>query len=85
VHLLTGITALAVGAASNHASQLFFRIFGIVYGLVAILGFLGGDRPVLGVIANNMADAWLHLGIAAVSLFIGFALHERPSLNQQRA
>jgi hypothetical protein len=85
VHLLTGLAALVVGTASHHASVLFFRVFGIVYGAVAVLGFLGGDQAVLGIIANNRADSWLHLAIAAVSLFVGFAMHERPSLTSQKA
>jgi hypothetical protein len=72
VHLLTGIVAIMCGLASEHAAILFFRIFGIVYGLVAVLGLIGGDRPILGMISNNMADVWLHIGIAAVSLLIGF-------------
>ena len=76
VHLLTGMVALACGLASSYASQMFFRVFGVVYGLVAIMGFAMGDQPLLGVIANNMADAWLHTAIAAVSLYLGFAVRE---------
>jgi hypothetical protein len=83
VHLLTGFVALAVGFASAQASQLFFRIFGAIYGLVALLGFAGGDRAILGIIANNRADSWLHLAIAAVSFLIGFVLHETPALREQ--
>jgi hypothetical protein len=73
IHLLSGLMALWVGFTGLHASKLFFRIFGAVYGLVAILGFVYGDRDILGLIASNMADTWLHVGIAAVSLFLGFA------------
>jgi len=71
VHLLTGAIALWAGYTGLHASKMFFLTFGIVYGLVAILGFIAGDRPVLGFIANNLADAWLHVGIAAVSIGLG--------------
>ena len=73
VHLLTGAIALGVGMTSAYASRLFFQVFGIVYGLVAVLGFVYGDQPILGLIANNTADAWLHVLIAAVSLYLGFA------------
>jgi Domain of unknown function (DUF4383) len=73
VHLLTGAIALGVGMTSVPASRLFFQVFGIVYGLVAVLGFVYGERPILGLIANNMADTWLHVLIPAVSLFLGFA------------
>jgi hypothetical protein len=76
VHVLTGAAAVACGLTSAYASQMFFRIFGAIYGLVAILGFAMGDRPIFGLISNNLADAWLHTAIAAVSLFLGFAFHE---------
>jgi hypothetical protein len=42
--------------------------------LVAILGFVAGDTPLLGMIANNQADAILHVLIAVVTLWIGFAM-----------
>jgi hypothetical protein len=71
VHLLTGFIALWAGYSSSHASKLYFLVFGIVYGLVSILGFIMGDRPLFGLVANNFADAWLHLGIAAVSIAFG--------------
>ena len=77
VHLLSGIVALICGFAGERAAILFFRIFGIVYGLIAILGLVGGDQPILGIISNNMADVWLHIAIAAVSLLIGFGVRRR--------
>jgi hypothetical protein len=73
VHLLSGACALCAGMTSVRASRMFFQAFGIVYGLVAVLGFVEGDRPIFGLIANNHADAWLHVLIAAVSLLLGFA------------
>jgi len=78
VHLLSGAVALAAAASSVNASRTFFRLFGVVYGLVAVLGFVAGDRPVLGMLANNAADTWLHVAIAAVSLLLGFAVKEAP-------
>jgi hypothetical protein len=52
---------------------MYFRIFGLVYAAVAIMGFLKpGDTMLLGLISNNTADTWLHVGIAAVSLLLGF-------------
>src|SRR5205085_4415292 len=76
VHILTGLIALMSGLAGEHAATLFFRIFGVVYGLVAMLGFAYGDRPILGFISNNVADTWLHVAIAVVSLLLGFAVRE---------
>jgi Domain of unknown function (DUF4383) len=73
VHLLSGVVALLCGMSGLGASRWYFRIFGLVYALVAVLGFLNpGDTMLLGLISNNMADTWLHVAIAAVSLLIGF-------------
>ena len=73
VHLASGAVFLLCGMAGAGPSRMFFRIFGIVYALVAALGFYYGDNAILGVISNNSADTWLHVGIAAVSLIVGFA------------
>src|SRR5687767_11433199 len=80
VHLLSGFIAIVIGFIGEHAARNFFRAFGVIYGLVAILGFIYGDRPILGLIANNAADTWLHVGIAAVSLLLGFAVKESPEV-----
>ena len=73
VHLLSGVVALICGMAGVGASRLYFKIFGLVYGAVAVLGFLNpGDTMLLGLISNNTATTWLHVVIAAVSLIIGF-------------
>ena len=73
VHLLSGVVALICGMMSVGASRMYFRIFGLVYAAVAVMGFLNpGDTMLLGLISNNMADTWLHIAIAAVSLLLGF-------------
>lgn len=74
VHLLSGAVALFCGMTSVGASRNYFRIFGIVYGAVAVLGFLnpGEHTMLLGLISNNTADTWLHVAISAVSLILGF-------------
>jgi hypothetical protein len=73
VHILSGVAALIAAGISFKAAVNYFRIFGLIYGLVAVLGFFGGDQPVLGIIANNTADNWLHVAIALVALTLGFA------------
>ena len=73
VHLITGAVALLAAYKGVRASELFFQVFGIIYGLVAILGFIAGNRLIMGMIANNLADAWFHLIVAAVSLYLGFS------------
>lgn len=72
VHLLSGVAALFAGMTSVGAARVYFKIFGLVYGAVAVMGFMMGDTMLLGLISNNTADTWLHVVIAAVSLLIGF-------------
>lgn len=73
IHLLSGALALYAGMSGGDAAKMYFRIFGIVYLLVAILGFFAGDKDILGFISSNMADTWLHVVIAVVALYAGFA------------
>ena len=72
VHLLSGIGALACGFAGERTARAFCFIFGAVYGLVALLGFLGVTQ-VVDLLHLNPADNWLHTAIAALFLITGFA------------
>jgi hypothetical protein len=72
VHLATGIVALLCAMSGAGAARTFFQIFGIVYAIVAILGFVKGDDINIWIISNNVADTCLHVVIAVVSLFLGF-------------
>jgi len=73
IHLVSGVVALAAGMSSFSASKMYFQIFGVIYALVAILGFVYGDKDILTLVASNMADTWLHVVIALVALYFGFA------------
>jgi hypothetical protein len=72
VHLLSGLGALACGFAGERPAKLFSLAFGAVYGLVAILGFLG-VKAVIDLLHLNAPDNWLHLVIALVFLGAGLA------------
>jgi hypothetical protein len=74
VHLATGIVAIIVGMSSDKASKMFFQVFGVIYALVAVLGFYSGDQPLLGIVSNNGADSVLHVVIAVVALYLGFGM-----------
>lgn len=73
IHLASGVAALAGGLTTEAYARLYFQVFGVVYGLVTVLGFIGGDT-VAGILPVNMADNFLHLVIAAVALFLGFGV-----------
>src|SRR5258708_27770453 len=59
VHILSGLVALYVSMASDSAAKTYFQVFGIIYLLVAILGFVYGDNAILGFVSSNMADTVL--------------------------
>jgi hypothetical protein len=79
IHLATGAIASWVGFGGSFAScRTFCRIFGAVYGLVALLGFLAPavlsrilDHPRLGA-AELMPDNLLHVVITLCALGAGF-------------
>lgn len=82
IHIVTGIIAIWVGSVTERASILFFQIFGVIYGIIAILGFFYMDSPIFGIVANNIPDAWLHVVIAVFSLVVGFG--SKKTINNNR-
>jgi preprotein translocase subunit Sss1 len=83
IHLLSGVAALATGYSSPAASRLYFQIFGVVYALVALLGFVYGDKALFGIVEHNMADTFLHVVIAGTALYFGFASKPEPVRNKE--
>jgi len=71
VHLLTGLVALIVVMKSESAMRMFFKVFGIIYAVVVVIGFVQGDT-VFGLFGVNLWDNILHLVVAVVALWLGF-------------
>ena len=66
VHLASG--ALLLAASPKRASAKAVALaFGVVYLIVAIVGFIQGDT-VLGLIPVNTADNFLHVAISALGI-----------------
>jgi hypothetical protein len=79
VHIISGIFLL-IGVYTALTPSLALKILGVVYAIVAILGFVmmkGGDGVMFG-IAMNMMDHWLHVVLAIVILAAGFGLAPGP-------
>jgi hypothetical protein len=75
-HIVSGIFLL-LGVYSSLGPSLALKILGVVYAIVAVLGFItmkGGDGLMFGVIAMNMLDHWLHVALAIIILAAGFGL-----------
>jgi hypothetical protein len=75
IHLASGIFLL-IGVATPLGSGLALKILGVIYAIIAILGFIivGEDMMMLGFIMVDTADKWLHVVLAVVLLLAGFAL-----------
>jgi len=80
VHLVSGVIFLLCGIAGAGPSRTFFRIFGLIYALVAVLGFMNPNGPLLGMISNNPATTWLHVVLAAAMLFLGFVAKDTATV-----
>ncbi len=74
VHIVSGLVLLA--GVYGFGASLALKVVGVVYALVAVLGFfiVGEDQMMLGLIHVNEADKWLHVLLAVVILIAGFAL-----------
>lgn len=83
IHLLSGVAALIAGFTSEKYAKSYFQIFGIVYGLVTVIGFIQ-QTTVLGLFPIDLADNFLHLALSAVILFVGFGIKSSRKL-QARA
>lgn len=70
IHLLTGAVGL-LAAISTMFARRYFQVFGIVYGLVFVVGLIQG-HTVLGLFSVNSADHVLHAIITGLALYMGF-------------
>lgn len=76
VHIVSGV--IAIMAATNFRyAKLYFKLFGILYGLVAIVGFVREGDLSFMMMYTNTADNILHAVIAVVAIFLGFFVAKR--------
>lgn len=73
VHLLSGALVIVFAKRGEAQAQLFAKVFGVVYALVAVFGFVAEDF-LSRLIAVNMADHVLHIVLALVFLYVGFGM-----------
>lgn len=71
-YIISGGIALLCGISGSIASKIYFIIFGIIFLIVAILGFMVGEGMVLNLLPVNQADNILNIVIAVISLYFGF-------------
>ena len=72
VHIVSGAIFLIASMSGAGTARIWFQIFGVIYAVVAILGFMNPSGPLLGMISNNPNDTYLHVVLAVLMLAIGF-------------
>ena len=76
VHLVTGVLGLVVGFSETVANSVFYNKWvGVIYVLVAILGFIQPDL-MASLLNVNTADNILHLVLGIVLAGVGFGIKE---------
>src|SRR3989344_7893432 len=72
VHIITGLIFIIVSMKAAGSAGGVLKVFGIIYVLVALLGFFSSDNTVLGFMAVNGADNVLHLILGVVIFFLAW-------------
>jgi hypothetical protein len=80
VHLASGLVLVFAASRGEDAAQMGAKVFGVVYALVTILGFVA--MPTLTkLIGLNTADNFLHVLLTVVLLYLGFGASKVVSSN----
>lgn len=74
VHILSGLILLIAGFLDETSALWTTQAFGVIYGLIAIIGLFVWNGMLLGFIAMNGWDTVLHAVIAAILLYLGFGV-----------
>jgi hypothetical protein len=79
LHIVSGTIFLAASIFGERPARLWFLTFGVLYGAIAAAGFVVGEGKILGLISNNLYDAWGHTGLALAMLLIGLTIRQKGS------
>jgi hypothetical protein len=77
LHITTGMSFLLAAAIGIRAARAWFRLFGIFYSALGVVGFVVGNNLILGLISNSVIDSWGHLFLGLVLILLGRAWPDR--------
>ena len=79
VHWLTGVLGLAAYGMGDKSAMMYAKIFGVVFTLVAILGFVAPDflGSILGYRVNMFYNL-VHTVTGLAGLYVGFMGMKKP-------
>ena len=73
VHLITGLIGLVAGlSGGGKGSRAFAQVFGVIYTLVAILGFASVPASLVTALHLNTPYNVIHLVVGLLGLLAGF-------------
>ena len=79
VHILFGIWGL-VAYRTLSAARLYARSVAVIYAVLAVMGLIPGLNTTFGLIPLYGHDVWLHIVLAAVAAYFGWAPVRREEL-----
>ena len=83
VHILYGLAGL--GFAATHAGARNYLIWGgAVYAVLWLYGLIIADDAVANFVPVNLADDWLHFGLAVAMILLGVFLGRRVTTSAPR-
>jgi len=74
IHLVVGAIGVYACTREDYA-KLFYRVFGVIFAVIAILGFWKGAD--LYMIHPNSADNFFHLIVGIVGLYYGYYFNKK--------
>jgi len=80
MHIASGVIFIVASVIGARVARWWFRVFGAIYAVLAIIGINAGDGLICGAISNNWNDAVGHAGLALAMLLVGFAPLKRLAI-----
>jgi hypothetical protein len=74
IHLISGLIGLAVGlTGGDTAAMAYARALGVIYTVVALVGFVGKPEFLISVLNLNPAYNVIHIAVGLLGLLVGFS------------
>lgn len=71
VHLAIGAWGIAAARAVGGA-RAFSKSLAVIYGVLAVMGFIPGLNTMFGLVPLHSHDIWLHAGTALIAAYFGW-------------